>query len=68
MAIMKKAKAGKNISAGVDYKKTKAPMVDEPGKGGKGAFSKVQIRTLGKMKSGGVTKMAKCGAKMSKKK
>ena len=57
MATMKKAKAGKNLSAGVNYKKTKAPMVDKPGKGGKGAYSEVQIRTLGKMKSGG--KMAK---------
>jgi hypothetical protein len=61
MAIMKKAKAGKNISAGVNYKKTKSPMVDKPGKGGKGAFSEVQIRTLGKMKSGGkMTKGKKC--------
>ncbi len=49
----KKAMAGKNISAGVSYKKVKAPMVDPPGKDGKGAYSKVQIRTLGNMKKGG---------------
>ncbi len=61
MATMKKTKTGKNLSAGVNYKKTKAPMVDKPGKGGKGAYSEVQIRTLGKMKSGGkMTKGKKC--------
>lgn len=45
---MKKAAAGKNISAGVAYKKVKAPMVDP-----KGAYTKVQERTLGNMKKGG---------------
>jgi len=50
---MKKAVAGKNISAGVAYKKVKAPLVDPPGKGGKGAYTKVQERTLGNMKKGG---------------
>jgi hypothetical protein len=38
----------KNISAGVSYKKVKAPMVDP-----KGAWTKVQERTLGNMKKGG---------------
>lgn len=66
MATMKKAKAGKNISAGVNYKKTKAPMVDKPGKLGKGAFSEVQIRTLGKMKSGGTIKKAEDGVTTGK--
>jgi hypothetical protein len=28
-------------------------MVDPPGKGGKGAYTKVQERTLGNMKKGG---------------
>jgi hypothetical protein len=51
--VMKKATAGKNLSAGVSYKKVKAPMVDPPGKGGKGAYTKVQERTLGNMKKGG---------------
>jgi hypothetical protein len=51
--VMKKAPAGKNLSAGVSYKKIKAPMVDPPGKGGKGAYTKVQERTLGNMKKGG---------------
>ena len=37
----------KNISAGVAHKKVKAPMVDPPGKGGQGAYTKVQERTLG---------------------
>ena len=45
--VMKKAATGKNISAGVAYKKVKAPLVDPPGKGGKGAWTKVQERTLG---------------------
>jgi len=40
--VMKKAAAGKNLSAGVSYKKVKAPMVDP-----KGAWTKVQERTLG---------------------
>jgi hypothetical protein len=43
----------KNISAGVSYKKVKAPMVDPPGKGGKGAWTKIQERTLGNMKKSG---------------
>lgn len=43
----------KNISAGVAHKKVKAPMVDPPGKGGQGAYTKVQERTLGNMKKGG---------------
>jgi hypothetical protein len=51
--MMKKAASGKNISAGVSYKKVKAPLVDPPGKGGKGAYTKVQERTLGNMKKGG---------------
>ena len=50
---MAKASKAKNISAGVSYKKVKAPMVDPPGKGGKGAYSTVQLRTLGNMKKGG---------------
>jgi hypothetical protein len=50
---MAKASKAKNISAGVSYKKIKAPMVDPPGKGGKGAYSTVQLRTLGNMKKGG---------------
>ena len=47
-------KKSKNIAAGVPSKKTKAPMVDP-----KGAYTKVQKRTIGNMKKGG---------KMSKKK
>jgi hypothetical protein len=50
----KKAMAGKNISAGVPHKSPKAPLVDP-----KGAYTKVQERTIGNMKKGG---------KMSKKK
>ena len=45
---MAKASKAKNISAGVSYKKVKAPMVDP-----KGAYTKVQQRTLGNMKKGG---------------
>lgn len=45
---MTTAKAGKNISAGVAGKGKKAPMVDP-----KGAYTKVQERTLGNMKKGG---------------
>jgi hypothetical protein len=52
MAKASKSSA-KNISAGVPHKKVKAPMVDPPGKGGKGAYTKVQERTLGNMKKGG---------------
>jgi hypothetical protein len=48
---VKKAKAGKNLSAGVESKKVKAPMVDP-----KGAYTKVQERTLGNMKNGGAMK------------
>lgn len=44
----KKAMAGKNISAGVAHKSPKAPLVDP-----KGAYTKVQQRTLGNMKKGG---------------
>ena len=51
--MAKTSKSAKNISAGVSYKKVKAPMVDPPGKGGKGAYTKVQERTLGNMKKGG---------------
>ncbi len=51
--MAKASKSGKNISAGVAYKKVKAPMVDPPKKGGKGAYSEVQMRTLGNMKKGG---------------
>jgi hypothetical protein len=40
--MAKANKSGKNISAGVSYKKIKAPMVDP-----KGAWTKVQERTLG---------------------
>ena len=49
----------KNISAGVAHKKVKAPMVDPPGKGGQGAYTKVQERTLGNMKMGGKMKAKK---------
>ena len=42
MAKAKKTVAGKNISAGVPHKNVKAPMVDP-----KGAWTKVQERTLG---------------------
>jgi len=38
---MAKASKAKNISAGVSYKKVKAPMVDP-----KGAWTKIQERTL----------------------
>lgn len=53
MATVKKAKA-KNISAGPSKKTAKAPMVDP-----KGAYTKVQQRTLGKMKNGGIKKAQK---------
>ena len=57
MATIKKAKAkAKNISAGPSKKTAKAPMVDP-----KGAYTKVQQRTLGKMKKGGAIKKAKVG-------
>lgn len=46
MAKIKKAQAG-----GVASKKVMAPMVDP-----KGAFTKVQERTLGNMKKGGKVK------------
>jgi len=45
---MTKVSKAKNISAGVASKKVKAPMVDP-----KGAWTKVQERTLGNMKKGG---------------
>ena len=51
---MPKISKAKNLSAGVSKSSKKAPMVDP-----KGAFTKVQQRTLGNMKKGG---------KMSKKK
>ena len=68
--VMKKAATGKNISAGVAYKKVKAPLVDPPGKGGKGAWTKVQKNTLAGAKGKAVLKKDKeLGAtKMSKKK
>lgn len=46
---MAKVNKAKNLSAGVGGKSTKkAPMVDP-----KGAYTKVQQRTLGNMKKGG---------------
>jgi hypothetical protein len=51
---MTKAMSGKNISAGVSYKKENAPMVDP-----NGAYTKVQERTLGNMKKGGKVKKKK---------
>jgi len=45
---MAKVNKAKNISAGVGGKGKKAPMVDP-----KGAYTKVQERTLGNMKKGG---------------
>jgi multidrug resistance efflux pump len=45
---MAKVSKAKNISAGVGGKGKKAPMVDP-----KGAWTKVQERTLGNMKKGG---------------
>ena len=58
---MATAKKTKNISAGVGGQKTKkAPMVDP-----KGAWTKVQERTLPKAKTGGCMS---CGGKVSKKK
>ena len=77
MATVKKAKA-KNISAGPSKKTPKAPLVDP-----KGAYTKVQQRTLGTMKKGGAVKkgmhkmpdgsmmknsMMKMGGKTAKKK
>jgi len=40
--MKKVTKSAKNISAGVAHKKVKAPMVDP-----KGAWTKIQERTLG---------------------
>jgi hypothetical protein len=48
---MPKINKAKNISAGVSKTTKKAPMVDP-----KGAYTKVQQRTLGNMKNGGVKK------------
>lgn len=48
---MAKINKAKNISAGVGGKGKKAPMVDP-----KGAYTKVQERTLGNMKKGGKIK------------
>ena len=45
---MPKINKAKNISAGVSKTTKKAPMVDP-----KGAYTKVQQRTLGNMKKGG---------------
>lgn len=47
---MAKISKSKNLSAGVTKKTKKAPMVDP-----KGAYTKVQERTLGNMKKGGKT-------------
>ena len=52
--MAKVTKSSKNISAGVAHKKVKAPMVDP-----KGAYTKVQERTLGNMKMGGKLKAKK---------
>lgn len=49
--MAKVPKSSKNIAAGVAHKKVKAPMVDP-----KGAYTDVQERTLGSMKSGGKVK------------
>jgi hypothetical protein len=54
---MAKVSKAKNLSAGVGGKGKKAPMVDP-----KGAWTDVQERTLGNMKSGGEVK-AKDGGK-----
>lgn len=54
----------KELAAGVAHKKVTAPMVDP-----KGAFTKVQERTIGNMKKGGkVAKKGcmKCGGKVKK--
>jgi hypothetical protein len=48
---MAKISKSKNLAAGVTKKTKKAPMVDP-----KGAYTKVQERTLGNMKKGGVKK------------
>jgi len=53
MATIKKSKA-KNISAGPSKKSPNAGMVDP-----KGAYTKVQKRTLGSMKTGGKTSKKK---------
>lgn len=51
MAKMIKKSTVKNVSAGPSKKTTIAPKVDP-----KGAYTKVQQRTLGNMKSGGKMK------------
>lgn len=56
MATVKKYQAG-----GVASKKKKAPMVDP-----KGAWTKVQERTLGNMKKGGTIKKAQSGTSAKK--
>jgi len=58
---MAKVSKAKNISAGVAKTTKKAPMVDP-----KGAYTKVQQRTLGNMKKGGELKKAQDGYKASK--
>jgi len=49
----------KPLAAGVSKKSPKAPMVDP-----KGAYTKVQERTLGNMKKGGKMKKAASGASL----
>lgn len=53
---MAKISKAKNLSAGVGAKGKKAPMVDP-----KGAYTKVQQRTLGNMKGGGKVTKAEGG-------
>ncbi len=58
---MAKISKSKNLSAGVTKKTKKAPMVDP-----KGAYTKVQERTLGNMKIGGKIKKAQPGTTQKK--
>jgi len=51
MATIKKVSKAKNLSAGPSKKSPRAGMVDP-----KGAYTKVQKRTLGSMKTGGMVK------------
>ena len=57
---MAKVSKAKNLSAGVGGKGKKAPMVDP-----RGAYTKVQQRTLGNMKKGGKLKKAQTGRTIS---
>ena len=57
---MPKINKAKNLSAGVSKTTKKAPMVDP-----KGAYTKVQQRTLGNMKKGGKIKKAQTGRTIS---